>query len=151
MTWIDIVNVDLNELLSESKVTDEIILTQDGEPIARLLPVTNEALPARPIQQPANSKGKKTAPPPFRVAQVEDAMDREIAAFEAQHPALIQQYLHHYVAIYEGQVLDHDLEQEKLSERIDQNYPNASILIRKVQEDLPRPLFIRSPYLSQHI
>jgi len=151
MTRIEIADVDLNKLISESKVTDEIILTQGGEPIARLLPVTTEPLPSSSAQRQVNGKSSKTPAPQFRVAQEDDAMDREIAAFEAQHQALIQQFLNHYVAIYEGQVLDHDMNQELLLERIDQNYPDASILIRKVQEELPKPLLIRSPYFAQHL
>ena len=85
----------------------------------------------------------------FEIAEADDAMDREITAFEVQHQALIQHFLHRYVAIYQGKVIDHDTNREELLARIDQGYPDVSILVRKVQEELPKPLRVRSPHFSE--
>jgi len=76
-------------------------------------------------------------------------MEQEVAAFEALHPKLVKQYLGKYVAIYQGQVVDHDPDEDSLIDRIEATFPDEVVLIRPVQEQLPPPLYIRSPRLIQ--
>ena len=83
--------------------------------------------------------------PRLHVNPRRQVMQREIAAFEAMHPTLWQQYPHHYVAIYQGKVIDHDRNQLHLLERIDQAYPQSVVLIRQVESRLPKTLRFRSP------
>jgi hypothetical protein len=73
-------------------------------------------------------------------------MRREVAAFEALHATLWQQYPHQYVAIYQGAVLDHDVNELALVERLDEQYPGLVILVRQVLPDLPQTLRFRSPH-----
>lgn len=71
-------------------------------------------------------------------------MVEEEAAFDRLLPALQQQYLHQFVAIYGQQVVDHDADEQKLLERIDENYPDQVVLLRQVREEREPILFFRS-------
>jgi hypothetical protein len=75
-------------------------------------------------------------------------MEQEVAAFEELHADLVKQYLGEYVAIYQGRVIDHDRNESELIDRIEATYPTAVVLVRCVQEQLPPPLYIRSPRLE---
>ena len=74
-------------------------------------------------------------------------MQREVAAFEAKHAKLWQQYPLHYVAVHLETVVDHDTNELALIARIDRQYPDAVVLIRQVLPHLPNPLNFRSPRL----
>lgn len=74
-------------------------------------------------------------------------MEKEVAAFEKLHTTLVERYLGEYVAIHQGQVIDHDNNQIALVDRVECTYPNTVVLIRQVQQQLPPPLIIRSPRL----
>lgn len=73
------------------------------------------------------------------------AMQQEIAAFEAMHATLWQQYPYQYIAIHQEKVIDHDSKQLDLIERVNQSHPQMVILIRQVQPHLPKTLRFRSP------
>lgn len=78
------------------------------------------------------------------------AMQREKAAFQAMHPELLQRYNGQYVAIHQGQVIDHDADQLMLVRRIDEKYPDQIVLIKQVT---PRPreeLNFRSPRIVRN-
>ncbi len=83
--------------------------------------------------------------PPLHVNKHRPAMQREVAAFEVMHPSLWKQYPHQYVAIYQGAVIDHDIDQLALLQRVDEGYPEAVVLIRQVLPQLPKTLTFRSP------
>jgi hypothetical protein len=83
--------------------------------------------------------------PPLHVSQNRQAMQREVAAFEAMHASLWKQHPHQYVAIYQGTVIDYDINELALVERIDKRYPETIVLIRQVLPYLPNPLVFRSP------
>lgn len=72
-------------------------------------------------------------------------MEKEVAAFEKLHAELVEHYLGEYVAVYQGQVVDHDRDQIALADRIEMAYPHKVVLIRQVQQQLPPPLHFRSP------
>jgi hypothetical protein len=74
-------------------------------------------------------------------------MESEAAAFAAMHHELVAQYLGKYIAMYQGQVIDFDDDEKQLVERIAMKYPDAIVLIRQVQTELPPPLVFRSPHL----
>lgn len=129
----------LNRLLTQVQTLDEMILTHNGEPVARLLPVT-----------PVNRSKPPLLPYPTDLVDQDMAMAREIAAYEAQHAALLAAYENQYVALYQGQVVDHDVEKRALRLRLDQTYPDTTILVRKVEQMLPKAIYIRSPRLEKN-
>ena len=86
---------------------------------------------------------------PFPVDKNRELMLREVAAFRALHPHLVQQYPGKYVAIYQGQLIDHDSDPVALLKRINQKYPDKVILRRKVEKDPDPVLHFRSPRFAQ--
>lgn len=136
---VEVSDTILNHLLAQVQTLDEMILTQNGEPVARLLPVGVD-------------NRSKPSLMPYRTDLVEQdiAMTREIAAYETQHAALLAAYENQYVALYQGQVVDHDVEKRALRSRLDQMYPDTTILVRKVEAALPKPIYVRSPRLEKN-
>jgi hypothetical protein len=84
---------------------------------------------------------------PFPVHENREAMLQEVEAFKALHPQLIKQYKGQYVAIYQGQVVDHDSDPVELLKRIKKQYPEQTVLRRKVEDDPEPVLRFRSPRL----
>ena len=134
-TVVDVSTTNLNQLLAQVKKLDEIILVRNGLPLARVLPY--QQADTFPHDDPTVSTQ------PYEG----DAMSQEIAAFTSQHAVLIQHYLHQHVAIFHGQVVDHDTDSSALLQRINANFPEEIVLIRQVRQQLPLPLHIRSPRL----
>lgn len=80
-----------------------------------------------------------------RPTSEEEAMRQEKAAYLAMHPELMAQYAGQYVAIYQGQLIDHDQDETALLHRLDDQYPDEVVLMKKVRP-LPEPeLRHRSP------
>jgi hypothetical protein len=76
-------------------------------------------------------------------------VDREMAAYIAMHPKLLQEYLGRHVAIYDGQLVDSDEDFSALLARIDRNYPEDFVWIAQIAPE-PMPTFIhRSPRRPQ--
>lgn len=74
-------------------------------------------------------------------------MEQERQAFEAMYAELLKQYEGQYVAIHQGQVVDHDRDQLALLRRRKQNYPEEIVLIAQVTPNSQRVLHFRSPRL----
>jgi hypothetical protein len=76
-------------------------------------------------------------------------MEQEMIAFRAMREALLANYEGQYVAVYQGQVVDHDPDELALVARIDEKYPDAVVLIKRVTPEPDRVLHFRSPRLIQ--
>ena len=63
---------------------------------------------------------------------------RETAAFRAMHQELLDKYAGKYVAIHQGQVIDHGAKLGEVYTRIDEKYPAETILIKRVQPEVER-------------
>ena len=57
----------------------------------------------------------------------------EVQAYIALHPSLLQHYLGQWVAIYQGELVDHDWDEEALMLRRLQRFPEEAVLIRQVE------------------
>lgn len=87
---------------------------------------------------------------------VRDYLDRlaeqkiiaESKAFKAMHADLLQQYKGEYVAIHDGNVVDHDADIHALNHRIRARYGHRAILLQQVAEQPENELVIRSPKLE---
>lgn len=82
--------------------------------------------------------------PAFPIDKNQEAMRREVAAFEANHAQLWQRYPNQYIAMLHGRVVDQDSDIVQLAIRIRKHYPDETVLIRRVDPELPRPLKIPS-------
>ena len=76
-------------------------------------------------------------------------MKKEIAAYQNIHSHLVQEYLGQYVAIYQGELVDHDPDPVSLHRRVIRKYPDQVVLSRKVQTDPEPVLYMRSPRLER--
>lgn len=86
-------------------------------------------------------------PPPADDA-LQRAMDREEAAFHRLHPQLKQMLKGMYVAIYEGQLVDHDADQVALYLRVKAQYGKAFVWIAPILAKPEEIYTIRSPRLA---
>jgi hypothetical protein len=90
-------------------------------------------------------------PIPEEPAQSEQQrkIEREQQAYEAQHRALLAHYAGQYIAMHEGQVVDHDVDRVALSRRIRQHYGETAVLIKQVREESRLTIRVRSPRLQK--
>ena len=74
-------------------------------------------------------------------------MAREEKAFHELHPLLKEKYAREYVAIFDGQLIDHDPDLEQILKRTKQKYADQFVWIAPVK-DSPEEIFnFRSPRL----
>lgn len=73
--------------------------------------------------------------PLLEEAAVPSEWEAEFEAFQQMHPVWRDQYAGQYVAVYGGQLIDHDTNFAHLLGRISALYPDAFVLIRPIQEE----------------
>jgi len=78
-----------------------------------------------------------------------EKMLQEIDAYKNMHASLVKTYLGQFVAIYNGQLVDHDPDKNVLFLRIKERFPNQIVLQRQVLADPDPILHFRSPRFSQ--
>ncbi len=78
-------------------------------------------------------------------AEARRMMRQEGQAFRAMHAELLVKYAAEYVAIYHGQVVDHDPDQLALLTRIDRQYPETAVFIAQVLSEPEEVYTFRSP------
>ena len=76
-------------------------------------------------------------------AEADRVLAREMDAFRAMHPLLLQQFPKEYVAIRRGELIDHDADQFALYLRVDEKYPDEVILIKQVNPSIEEIYTIR--------
>jgi ABC-type Zn uptake system ZnuABC Zn-binding protein ZnuA len=81
--------------------------------------------------------------------ELDEEIDHEMQAYLDLHPVLKQKFLGHYVAIYEGKLVDHDPEHAALYARIDARYPDQFVWISKVEAEPLQTLHVLSPRFDQ--
>ncbi len=69
----------------------------------------------------------------------------ETEAFEQQRSALLAKYRDEYIAMHEGQVIDHDHDLRTLHLRVFAQLGHTPVLLKKVIEETERELVFRSP------
>ena len=77
----------------------------------------------------------------------EAKMTQEYVAYQVMHEELLAKYAGQYVAIHQGQVIDHDESEALLLQRLNQNYPDEVVLMKQVRPGPEPPLRFRSPRL----
>lgn len=77
-----------------------------------------------------------------------EKLEAEQAAFQAQLPALLATYPDQYVAIHEGQVIDHDVDLRALHSRVYARVGAIPVLLQKVTATPAPDILIRSPRLE---
>jgi hypothetical protein len=85
--------------------------------------------------------------PTVHVSPGRAQMEKEQLAFHRLHPELMALYEGQYVAIYQGQVIDHDNDKLALVARIDEKYPSQVVLVKLVTSEPDKIIYARSPRL----
>ena len=75
-------------------------------------------------------------------------MRQENRAFRLMHAELLDKYAGEYVAVYQGQVVDHDPDQLALFLRIDKQYPDTPVFIAQVLSESEEIYTFRSPRIE---
>lgn len=71
-------------------------------------------------------------------------LQEEAHAYQLMYPDLRENFFNHWVAIFEGKLLDHDIDQEELMTRLDTQYPARLILVRRVEAESDREIYVPS-------
>jgi len=87
---------------------------------------------------------------PFPVHENREDMLREFEAFKMLHPQLVNQFKGQYVAIFKGQMVDHDVDPVALLKRVKEHHPGKTVLQRKVEDNPDPVLWFRSPRLMSN-
>jgi predicted transcriptional regulator len=74
-----------------------------------------------------------------------EKLEAETQAFQQQHAALLKQYRGEYVAMYKGQVIDHDPDPRALHLRVFGKLAHTPVLLKQVTDQPEREVVIRSP------
>lgn len=82
-------------------------------------------------------------------AEKDPAFDREMQAYIAMHPLLKKTHFGKHVAIYEGRLIDVDVDYDTLTRRIDAQYPDQFVWVSTVEEYPVKTFVFRSPRLEQ--
>lgn len=77
------------------------------------------------------------------------AVTREMQAYIALHPLLKKTHFGKHVAIYNEKLIDADADYDKLTRRIDAQYPDRFVWIATVAEDPIQTFIFRSPRLEE--
>ena len=115
---------------------------QDGLSLTRLFEKMLDAYLA--TRQQSETVDAIDSPKSAYAAQSLDPLYAEAAAFLKLHPSLLENYPNHYVAIYQGQLIDHDVNKLALYERIEETYPSEFVLMRPVQAQPEREFHFHS-------
>ena len=81
------------------------------------------------------------------VTEDEIAIEREEAAYQAMHHELYRTHAGQHVAIYGGQLVDHDTDGTALYKRVRHKYKDKFVLITPVEETAQEVYVVRSPRL----
>lgn len=81
----------------------------------------------------------------YLLEQQRAKIDEEIVAFEAIYNQLMENHYGEWVAIHEGQLVDHDMDGTALYQRVRAKFVAISVLLRRVTEDANDDIWIRTP------
>ncbi|MEM7534858.1 MAG: DUF5678 domain-containing protein [Chloroflexota bacterium] len=76
------------------------------------------------------------------------AMWREEMAYRRLHPSLLDTYLGQYVAIYDEQLIDHDMDELELYLRVRKQFGDEFVLMTQVEDEAEAVYTFRSPKLA---
>ena len=93
------------------------------------------------------SEDEETLYPGFSAGETA-VMQREEQAFQQLHPQLREKYPQEYVAIFEGQLIDHDPDLGQILKRVKQQYSGHFVWIAPVQNNAEEIFHFRSPKLA---
>lgn len=87
---------------------------------------------------------------PISALSLEDQlMQAEEDAFMQMHADLLEKFEGQYVAVHNGQVIDHDVSSDELLIRLNRSYPDQIVLVRRVTALPDTPIYWRTLRLNK--
>jgi hypothetical protein len=80
----------------------------------------------------------------FQAKQVEK-INQEIAVYEKLHPQLWASIPGEWVAIHNGELVDHDVDEVAVYRRIRTRFPRIAVLLRQVKSTPVEEIWLRTP------
>lgn len=71
-------------------------------------------------------------------------LEREVVAYKTLHSSLLKKYRGQWVAIHHGQLVDFDWDEDALLTRLGQAFPEETILVRQVEVEPDREIYVPS-------
>jgi hypothetical protein len=129
--------MSLNEEVGMATLTVKLdkVTAENLERAAQHMGITTADLTEKAIQQ-------------YLRLEAERKIARELEAYESQREALLSGYEGQFVAVHDGQIIDHDRDELTLYLRIRERYPLIGVLIKQVNAEPERVLHIRSPRIE---
>jgi len=119
-------------------------------PITTLQPELMEQLEQIAVERKARPEELLETAVRAYLRQIErETIKAEAETFCSMHAELAKEYLGQYVAIHNGQVVDHDEDFQSLHNRIRQRFGCRPVLLRRVEAEPERVLVFRSPRLER--
>lgn len=84
------------------------------------------------VENPDTSVDSSQADPNAQEEHSEAIIDREQAEYIRQHPELVKKYAGQYLAMHNGQVIDHDIDRSTLKERLRAHFGNRTVFVTPV-------------------
>ncbi len=81
-------------------------------------------------------------------SEAQHAMEQEAEAFRRLHADLCATIPGQYAAIFQGQLVDHDVDQLALFQRIEARFGGLPVLIRQVRPEIEQTIMVRSPRIE---
>lgn len=78
-------------------------------------------------------------------AEADPVVEQEKKAYLQLYPQLKKQYSGRYVAIQNGELVDHDVDYGALFERIDDRFPDTFVWLTRVEDEPIGTIVFRSP------
>lgn len=75
-------------------------------------------------------------------------IEQEAKAYRRLHPDLLRTMPGQFVAIHNGQVVDHDSDQMAVFRRVEEAYGGQPVLIRQVRPEIEQTIEVLSPRLE---
>lgn len=80
-------------------------------------------------------------------AEPDEALDAEMDAYIVMHPMLKRKMMGRHVAIFGGELVDHDADFDALVERVRSTYANQAVWLTTVKAEPIETIVMRSPRL----
>lgn len=93
------------------------------------------------VSQPSRTDDEETVEQ--AVTKHEAIIAKEQATYERQHPELCVRYAGEYIAMHNGDVVDHDVDRIALRKRIRKSFGNQSVFVTPVLEEPVQVIHVR--------
>ena len=81
----------------------------------------------------------------YLAARRREQIEREIAAYETMHATLLRELPGMWVAVHNGELVDHDHDKVELYRRVSERFGRKPVLLREVRAEATEEIWLRTP------